>query len=433
MQSRCCRAHVGFLAAVFLAGCGATQSPVISIKPGPEAQKQTQTALINAKPGTIIEFEEGKFDFTAQLSLTNQGVTIRGKGMDKTILSFKNQDQGSEGILVTADDFTVEDLAVEDAKGDAIKVNGVEGVVFRNVRAEWTEGPKPTNGAYGLYPVQCKQVLIEGCVAKGASDAGIYVGQSQNIIVRNCRAEGNVAGIEIENSTDADVYNNVATGNTGGLMVFDLPGLPAKNGRRIRLFDNKVYENNHDNFAPPGNIVATVPPGTGLMIMATDDVEAFKNEVKDNKTSNVSVISYLFTMKPYEDKDYDPIPEAIYVHDNVISGGGSDPSGRMKILAQLVGSPFPEIIYDGVIDESKLVDGKLPPDKGVYFANNGDVAFANLEMGKLDKSDLLNPKKLAEHKISRDMGAFSGELPPLKEVKLAIKGGSNSAAGAGGD
>jgi parallel beta-helix repeat protein len=69
------------------------------------------------------------------------------------------------------------------------------------VRVEWTNGPDENNGAYGLYPVQSSNVLIEESVVIGASDAGIYVGQSNNIIVRNSRVEFNVAGIEIENST----------------------------------------------------------------------------------------------------------------------------------------------------------------------------------------------------------------------------------------
>src|SRR3546814_1516361 len=85
---------------------------------------------------------------------------------------------------------------------------------MRRVRAEWTGGPSTDNGAYGLYPVQVDNVLIEDSVVKGASDAGIYVGQSTNIIVRNNRAEGNVAGIEIENSTGADVYGNTTTGRS---------------------------------------------------------------------------------------------------------------------------------------------------------------------------------------------------------------------------
>src|SRR3546814_1386139 len=90
----------------------------------------------------------------------------------------------------------------------------------------WTGGPSTDNGAYGLYPVQVDNVLIEDSVVKGASDAGIYVGQSTNIIVRNNRAEGNVAGIEIENSTGADVYGNTTTGKTGGILVFKIGRAP---------------------------------------------------------------------------------------------------------------------------------------------------------------------------------------------------------------
>ena len=63
-----------------------------------------------------------------------------------------------------------------------------------------------------------QNVLIDGCVAIGASDAGIYVGQSQNIIVKNSIAQYNVAGIEIENSFYADVFDNL-TSHTGGILV----------------------------------------------------------------------------------------------------------------------------------------------------------------------------------------------------------------------
>ena len=244
--------------------------------------------LIKAKAGEIIEFGPGKFEFTATLSLDESSVTIRGQGPDKTILSFKNQGQGTggEGLLVTSKTgITLQDLAVEDAKGDAIKVNGTKGLFIRNVRTEWTGGPSETNGGYGLYPVLCSDVLIENCVVKGASDAGIYVGQSENIIVRRNKVEQNVAGIEIENCTRADVYENLATDNAGGILVFTMPDLPKKDGRHCRVYKNTVQANNHENFAPKGNIVATVPPGTGVMIMASDQVEVFDNTIENNQTS----------------------------------------------------------------------------------------------------------------------------------------------------
>src|SRR5437588_748586 len=280
-----------FLTAI-VSGCSAdaarpTQTgkqQVVRIETRPNVQEETQTALIKAKPGDTVEFAAGTFEFTMELSLAVEGVTVRGQGIDKTALSFKKQNAGSAGLLVTRGNFVLEDLSVDDTKGDAIKVNGAEGVTFRRVRAQWTGGSRASNGAYGFYPARCKNVLIGGGVAIRSADAGIYVGQSQNIIVRRCRAERNVAGIEIENCTDADVYENVATDNAGGLLVFDLPGLPVKNGRRVRVFRNQVLANNHENFAPKGNTVASIASGTGIVIMATDQVEVFENTLKDNQT-----------------------------------------------------------------------------------------------------------------------------------------------------
>ena len=43
--------------------------------------------------------------------------------MDKSILSFKGQVQGAGGLLINASDFTIEDLAIEDTAGDALKIN----------------------------------------------------------------------------------------------------------------------------------------------------------------------------------------------------------------------------------------------------------------------------------------------------------------------
>ena len=180
------------LAATALVGCAGTAGDsangngngnghehVIVIEPGDDAQEKTQEALINAEAGHVIEFAEGKFEFNSTLSLEDaEGVTLRGAGMDKTILDFSTQAQGTggEGIKVASGDFTIENLTLQDSASDGIKVEGVKGVTFRNVTTQWTGEASPDNGAYGIYPVLCEDVLIEDCEAYGASDAGLYVG-----------------------------------------------------------------------------------------------------------------------------------------------------------------------------------------------------------------------------------------------------------------
>jgi parallel beta-helix repeat protein len=392
----------------------------ITLTPGPDVQMEAQEALILAEPGSVIQFEEGTFDFTMQLSLDVEGVTIRGRGMDKTILSFKNQDAGSEGLYVTSDNVVLEDFAIEDAKGNCFKSNGTENLVIRNVRTEWTGGPKETNGAYGLYPVSSKNVLIEGCVAIGASDAGIYVGQTENVVVRDSRAEYNVAGIEIENCHHAEVYNCVATNNTGGILVFDLPGLPMQKGRDVRIFDNKVYNNDTPNFAPAGNIVAGVCQGTGVMVMSNSNVEVFNNEIKDHRTYNVLICSYISSGKKITDPNYYPYPEAIHIHSNTFGKSGWAPTGQGTMLVKAVlGGTFPDIVWDGVVNAESLVDGRLKPEKAIVVRDNekvdgGEVTFANLD----SQSTYGDPDKL---EVDRDLANYGGSLPPVKPVQMAGK------------
>ena len=64
----------------------------------------------------MIEIAAGTIAMTRSLILNESGVTIRGAGMDKTVLSFKTQIAGAEGLLVNASDFTIEDIAIEDAR-----------------------------------------------------------------------------------------------------------------------------------------------------------------------------------------------------------------------------------------------------------------------------------------------------------------------------
>ncbi len=393
------------------------------IDAGPDAPKRAQTALIKAKAGEIVEFGPGKFDFTASLSLDESSVTIRGQGPDKTILSFKNQGQGTggEGLLITGKTgINLQDLAVVDAKGDAIKVNGTRGLFIRNVRAEWTGGPSETNGGYGLYPVLCSDVLIENCVVKGASDAGIYVGQSEKIIVRRNKVEQNVAGIEIENCSRADVYENVATDNAGGILVFTMPDLPKKDGRHCRVFKNTVQANNHGNFAPKGNIVAMVPPGTGVMIMASDQVEVFDNTIENNQTTGLSIVSYLLTGKPLKDDKFDPFCESIHIHDNRFNGNGERPSGALGLLVStVVGSPLPAILYDGIVNPKYLAGGSLPPELGIHIRNNGNADFASFDAASLKPG---SPGAVGAAgigpRIVRDLKLYDGELPALEPVSI---------------
>jgi len=348
---------------------------------------------------------------------------MRGKARARTIRAFSAQAPvpGGEGILATADDFTVENLAVENTRGDGIKVEGTTGAAFRSVRVEWTNGPDTNNGAYGLYPVQVTNVLIEDSRVRGASDAGIYVGQSANVVVRRNEVWENVAGIEIENTTGADVYGNRAHGNTGGLLVFSLPELPVKDGRDARVYDNDIVRNNLPNFGKEGAIVSTIPAGSGVIVMASDNVELFENRIHDNRNANVAVISYASTGRAWNDPGYDPYTEGVYIHDNEFIGGGDQPNGAFSdaFLALVGGEMWPDIVWDGVVNPDKLVDGELPKELRLYIENNGDADFVNLDVGSVFAG--------GEPNVSTDLTAHQGALPAVPQpVDLAAATGGGA-------
>lgn len=368
-----------------LLGLGFASAPVaaktIPVAAGDSAQERLQEALILAEPGDTVALGAGVFELTDGLSLDVAGVTLRGAGAgpNGSVLDFSGQLGAGEGLLVTSDDVLLVDFAVINSKGDGIKSKGADRIVYHRLRVEWTGGPLATNGAYGIYPVEATDVLVDSVYVRGASDAGIYVGQSRNIIVRDSVATENVAGIEIENSFNADVTGNITTRNTAGILVFDLPNLPQMGGRDVRVFDNIVTDNMTPNFAPKGNIVASVPTGTGVLVMANRNVQVFDNIIADHGTANVMIVGYRY---PFEDPKYDPLPRRVVVSKNQHGRAGFAPAmdGGQELAAALGGS-LPPILWDGSGSEIVIGDddgavslGLADPKAGMAAARPAPVA-----------------------------------------------------------
>ncbi len=361
-------------------------------------EQNLQLKIINAKDGDTVKMDSGHFWFTKSLIIDNKKeLTFSGDGIDKTFLSFKGQVEGAEGIrIANCSGFMITDMTVLDSNGDNIKATNTNGINFKRVKSDWTGGAKESNGAYAFYPVLCKNVLIEECIAARASDAGIYVGQSDTVIIRNNTAFENVAGIESENSNFVDIYDNHTYNNTGGILIFDLPGL-TQCGKKTRVFDNRVIENNHKNFAPKGNIVGMVPPGTGIMLLSTREVEIFGNEIHGNKTSSTSIISYeLVTVidkdkkedersagKTQVDSLYNPFPDSIFIHDNDYRNThwlpdlGNDIG---KLTAWKFPLNTPHIMWDGFTKKNVKNITLCIKESEISFANiNGPENLKNIK------------------------------------------------------
>jgi parallel beta-helix repeat protein len=378
------------VAAVVLVGCGdnqqASQFPTndcsqvasarcIEITGGDSATLQTTTNSIDAN--TTIILGVGTVELTNQVTIRTAGAHLIGQGIDITTLDFGSTMAQVNGVDAVGDDFLIQDLTVLDPSKDGIRVEASKGVVYRRIRVTSSNPSDTSNGAYGIYPVKSQNVLVEDSVAENASDAGLYVGQCQHVIVRNNRVTGNVAGLEIENTEYADVYNNVAEDNTAGIVVFDLPGNPIV-GRDVRLRDNTIRNNNHINFGTPGTTVASIPVGTGTFAMASRRVEITGNSYENNNTGDIALISGLAIEQDVTKwqlqtselsgtyADLGLIPgaapgtilnfrsENILVANNHHSGSGTraDPSDPLSLglllLLAYAGKPVDSVLYDAI-------------------------------------------------------------------------------------
>jgi len=335
------------------------------VEAGVDDQTALVTAFVEASDGSTVCLGEGEFTVTKQLVINTPGLVVRGAGADKTILEFSGLDDGggANGILIKSDDVTLEDLQVKNTPGDGIRADQVENIAFVRVKVVWEALHSLENGAYGLYPVQSTGVTIQESVVTGARDAGIYVGQSTNILVENSEAYDNVAGIEIENSVDAIVRNNHAHDNTAGILVFNLPGLDVKDGRRTNVFDNEIANNNVANFADKGTIVGQVPYGVGVLVLAADETEVHRNDIRDNVSLGIAVIAYADIPEifpEFDDPEYDIYSESNWVHDNTFTNNGTMPDALVFALIEQQTTPAPDIVFDGCFDEAKPnTDGSL--------------------------------------------------------------------------
>lgn len=364
------------------------------IKPSDDAETnrvRIATVLNEQNAGEVLCLANGtyKIDEQLQLNVTSlDGYEIRGESQDGTILDFKGQIGGGNGILIDGvDNFRAAHFTIKNTTGDGIKVQNADGVQLAYLTVTWDGGPKETNGSYGVYPVLTTNVLIEYCKVSNASDAGIYVGQTKNVIVRHNEAFGNVAGLELENTSFADAHNNHLHDNTGGLLIFDLPNLTVTDGSSNKVHNNLIENNNEPNFAPGAAIVANVPAGTGILLLSSSKNDIHDNIVTGNQSLGLVIASYLALGQPVTDASYYPYSESNYIHNNTFENNGFAPVGMAAMISPT--PPVPHMAIDGFFNPNFAADGKTFQDIRNCFHDNklksgADATFINANLPGAD-------------------------------------------------
>lgn len=390
----------------------------VTLAPGEDDAETLQSALIDAASGDTICLAPGSYSVTRELSLSAaRDITFKGIGstVESAILDFAGQSVGNKGLLVTSDGFTIENMWMKNTLGNGVEVRADDSV-FRKLKVSWDAGSVTENGFYAVYPTNCERTLIEETEVTGASDAGIYVGQCRHAIVRNNKVHANVAGLEIENTTGADVYDNEVFDNTAGILVLVLPNKEKKDGSAALIRNNLVYDNNRANFAQAGTVVAAVPRGTGTMIVGGAlDTEIRDNTIRGNGGSGVMVVSYeilalLQGSGGSNDPATDQWPKRSYIHGNTFENNGGMPQDAYTLIAEAYlpiageGASLPDVLWDGILDP--------------MIADNVGMQFCLGEGEQQSFLDFAANEGLAPAALSTDPTPHQCTLDPLPELSL---------------
>ena len=299
---------------------GTVTGRIIDVKEG----NSIQEAVGEARPGDLIRIYPGVYNETVYIDKDNislQGIIINGEWP-----TLDGQKTMNDAILYSGNGVLVENMKITNYKGNGIMGQAGNNYIIRN---NWIVD----TGVYGIFPQFGKNGLVERNVLTGIEDAAIYIGMCDNVDVRFNEVFGNVAGIEIENSRHALVEYNYAHDNTGGILAFLTPGLPIKTCYDVIIRNNFVYNNNTKNFGAPGSTVSHIPKGTGMLVMAADDVTIENNIIMGNENAGITITDYGFAgIDHASDPESEPNSDRITLLDNFMSNNGQDPIDDVKAL-----------------------------------------------------------------------------------------------------
>lgn len=356
-----------------------------------------QSLLLDPKPGAVIQLPKGRFELSRGLSLVGNSVTLKGHGPKQTILSFKRQKHGPDGLLAQGENLTLTGFSIIDSLGDGLKVVNSKTVTIDNVHVTWTKSSDPKNGAYGIYPVQSEDVKILNSQASHASEAGIYLGQTKRGEIRNCTSFANIAGIEVENSQSIVVAENQVHGNSIGLIISELPDLSV-NSKGLALRDNKIFENNADNFVKRSENLAYRYQGYGLMITGAKGTEVSNNVFESHKNTHILVNSLENTHFASSPKNYNPLPLGTRIGENQYRNSKTKTQQSTQFFRFQFEGGRHEVVWDGQTYRNNILKS-YPREQVICFDKPEPLSVFKLNSGSelmpFQKKQLLCSEKSA--------------------------------------
>ncbi|TGL87130.1 hypothetical protein EHQ68_11255 [Leptospira congkakensis] len=415
-------------------------SRTIEVHEGESIQKVIDSLekgdTVKVFPGVYHEFL-----FVDKTHFTLSGVIVNGKWPVLDGLGKLN-----DGVIGSGANFLIENFHIKNYKANGVMTQGAGNITMRKLIVENT-------GIYGIYPTMGTNVLIEDTVSLGIADAAIYIGMCHNVDVRRNEVYGSVIGIEIENSTNVLIEGNTVYDNSAGIVAFALPGLPLKKVENVIIRKNFIFDNNHRNFAEPGALVAGVPPGIGIGVMAGDEVTIEGNIIRRNSFAGIGIgDNNLLPNSKSPDPDVEPNPDRNKILENVFIDNGvrkwNDLVSWIFYVIRIIfsGNPIPEspnggkvgIFPDGydVVASGKGKDNCLISPDSVTKIGTKDFGVCDTkDTSEKIKTMIGDPKQGETKSDARELGkqVFGAVCsgchsmnirtvgPPIKEIQEKYK------------
>lgn len=310
-------------------------------------EQSLRSTLNSMSDGDQILLPKGKFLVSKGFAAFANDISLTGQGMEETIIAFKQGAEGAQGLLLTGNNIQVSGLAIEDSPGDGLVIKKSNQVSIKDVKVSW---PSATPKGYGIYPVSSSNITLTHCKTFDATEAGLYVGQSSNVIVSQNISQHNLTGIQVENSDHVKIHSNTLEHNAIGIVVSSMPYLPKKGASDIHIHDNQIKQNNRQ---PPtksdNSYLNSMYAGSGINLIAVKDTVVEANHFSGHKLHDILIASfYLFQQSLIADHRYYAYPNNVRILNNTFS---KEPTTKMISLElpskQKIPAPV-NILWDGL-------------------------------------------------------------------------------------
>jgi parallel beta-helix repeat protein len=347
-----------------LNAAAAAEARILTVHPG----ESISAAISKAHPGDRIEvmpgvYQEGHPGDLNAVTITTDGIDLVGLSLANQPVVLENAGEQSYGVWVSPLDstgsaeqnderhpcasegstilgFSIRGFTLSGFAEHGLHLACVNGFLIDGIVSE-------NNGVYGIFPVTSRLgVLTNNTVRHTLRDAGIYIGQSDDVLIASNESVDNLIGIEVENSRHVAVVDNQSSSNTIGIFVNVLANLVELTQETTLVARNDVHDNNRPNSSDPGDITAIFPPGLGILLVGADTTTVSENTVTHNGFAGIAMSSLClpFTLQnqPCPPLDVDPNPDHNRIVRNRSTGNGTISTGTA--LDALRG----DLVWDGL-------------------------------------------------------------------------------------